>query len=227
MSSSELKLFIRKTADSLGFSHVGISPASKDPIKTQQLNMWLDNDYHATMEWMEIRAAERGNIHTYFPEVKSVISLSMNYFTGNVDHNNNIGKISNYAWGDDYHNIIKPRLYELLNSIQSKQIDTKGIVCIDTSPIMEKAWAQKGGLGWIGKHTNLITRDYGSWIFLGEILLNIELEYDMPFVEDLCGSCTACLDACPTQAFPEPYILDSSKCISYLTIELIISSNWY
>ena len=143
----------------------------------------------------------------------------MNYFTRNVDHNNNIGKISNYAWGDDYHNIIKPRLYELLNSIQSKQIDTKGIVCIDTSPIMEKAWAQKGGLGWIGKHTNLITRDYGSWIFLGEILLNIELEYDMPFVEDLCGSCTACLDACPTQAFPEPYILDSSKCISYLTIE--------
>ena len=113
MSSSELKLFIRKTADRLGFSHVGISPASKDPIKTQQLNMWLDNDYHATMEWMEIRAAERGNIHTYFPEVKSVISLSMNYFTGNVDHNNNIGKISNYAWGDDYHNIIKPFLLQI------------------------------------------------------------------------------------------------------------------
>ena len=171
------------------------------------------------MSWMKTRSEERRNIYKYSPEAKSVISLSMNYFTGNSSTNKNIGKISNYAWGDDYHQIIKPRLYELLNSIKSKQPNTKGVVCVDTSPVMEKTWAQIGGLGWIGKHTNLITRDYGSWIFLGEVLLNIELEYDMPFIEDLCGSCTACMDACPTNAFPKPYVLDASKCISYLTIE--------
>ena len=170
------------------------------------------------MGWMQTRSEERTNIYTYFPEAKSVISLAMNYFTGNAN-NDIMGKISNYAWGDDYHETIKPRLNSLLNSIISKQSDAVGIVCVDTSPVMEKAWAQKGGLGWIGKHTNLITRDYGSWIFLGEIVINLELEYDMPFIEDLCGSCTACLDACPTNAFPEPYVLDSSKCISYLTIE--------
>ena len=220
MSLSELKQFIQDTASNLGFSHVGIAPAFQDSSTAQQLKQWLNNGYHASMGWMQTRAEERSDIHTYFPEAKSVISLSMNYFTGSSDSYNNIGKISNYAWGDDYHEIIKPRLYELLNSIKSKQqSDIKGVVCIDTSPVMEKAWAQKAGLGWIGKHTNLITNDYGSWIFLGEILLNIELEYDLPFTEDLCGSCTACLDACPTSAFPEPYVLDASKCISYLTIE--------
>ena len=198
---------------------MGISAASQNPNSGKQLKQWLNNGYHASMEWMQTRSEERSNIYNYFPEVKSVISLSMNYFTGNVDNNNTIGKISNYAWGDDYHKIIKPRLYKFLNSIKSKEPDIKGVVCIDTAPIMEKAWAQKGGLGWIGKHTNLITRDYGSWIFLGEVLLNIELDYDIPFKDDLCGSCTACMDACPTNAFPEPYVLDASKCISYLTIE--------
>ncbi len=183
------------------------------------MEQWLNNGYHASMRWMKTRSEERSNIYKYFPEAKSVISLSMNYFTGNSDNNYNTGKISNYAWGDDYHKIIKPRLYELLNSIQSKQSNIKGVVCIDTSPVMEKAWAQMGGLGWIGKHTNLITRNYGSWIFLGEVLINIPLEYDMPFIEDLCGSCTACMDACPTNAFPKAYVLDASKCISYLTIE--------
>ena len=198
---------------------MGISGASQNPNSEKQLKQWLNNGYHASMEWMQTRSEERSNIYNYFPEVKSVISLSMNYFTGNVNNNNTIGKISNYAWGDDYHKIIKPRLYKFLNSITSKLPGTKGVVCIDTAPIMEKVWAQKGGLGWIGKHTNLITRDYGSWIFLGEILLNIELKYDLPFQDDLCGSCTACIDACPTNAFPEPYVLDASKCISYLTIE--------
>ena len=219
MTQPELKKFIQKTAAKLGFSHVGISSATHDNITIKHLDQWLNNGYHASMEWMKIRSGERSEICQYFPEIKSVISLSMNYFTGNTSHNDNIGKISNYAWGDDYHMIIKPRLNDLLHTIKSKIPDTNGVVCIDTSPIMEKSWAQKGGLGWIGKHTNLITRDYGSWIFLGEILLDIELEYDKPFIEDLCGSCTACLDACPTNAFPEPYVLDSSKCISYLTIE--------
>ena len=125
---------------------------------------------------------------------------------------------SNYAWGDDYHKIIKGKLLNILKLIESKE-SIKGIACVDTSPVMEKVWAQKGGIGWIGKHTNLITRSHGSWIFLGEIIIDFELEPDQEFIDDLCGSCTACLDACPTQAFPQPYVLDSTKCISYLTIE--------
>jgi len=219
LSPSELKRFIKNTSSDLGFAQIGISPTSQDSIKSQQLQQWIENGYHASMQWMESRYHERSNILEYFPEAKSVISVSMNYFTGNAHEGKNIGKISNYAWGDDYHEILKPRLSQLLKSIKSIKPNLKGLVCVDTSPVMEKAWAQKSGLGWIGKHTNLITQDYGSWVFLGEIILNIELEYDLPFIEDLCGSCTACLDACPTQAFPEPYVLDSSKCISYLTIE--------
>ena len=171
------------------------------------------------MHWMEKRYAERGNIHNYYPEAKSVISVAINYFTGTALNQKNIGKISNYAWGDDYHDLIKPRLHQLLKEIKSIDPNINGIACVDTSPIMEKDWAQQAGIGWIGKHTNLITRDYGSWLFLGELLIDIELSYDKPFIEDLCGTCTACLDACPTDAFPEPYVLDSSKCISYLTIE--------
>jgi epoxyqueuosine reductase len=171
------------------------------------------------MQWMENRADERGDVAKYYPKAKSVISLGLNYFTGNASLHPDVGKISNYAWGDDYHDLIKSRLYNLLSEIKSKYPKINGIACVDTSPIMEKDWAQKAGLGWIGKHTNLITRDYGSWIFLGELLLDVELEYDMPFDDDLCGTCTACLDACPTNAFPEPYVLDSNKCISYLTIE--------
>ena len=171
------------------------------------------------MRWMEQRADERGDIGTYYPEAKSVISLGLNYFTGNASPDPDVGKISNYAWGDDYHDLIKSRLYILLRKIKSKYPEVNGIACVDTSPIMEKDWAQKSGIGWIGKHTNLITCDYGSWIFLGELLLDVELKYDTPFDDDLCGTCTACLDACPTDAFPEPYVLDSNKCISYLTIE--------
>ena len=219
MSTIELNQFIRETAHNLGFSKIGIAPANPDPLSEKQLTTWLDYGYHATMNWMEKRAGERGNIHNYFPEAKSVISLALNYFTGTSSNSANVGKVSNYAWGDDYHELMKPRLYQFLREIKSINSGTNGVVCVDTSPIMEKDWAQKAGIGWIGKHTNLITKDLGSWIFLGEILLDIELDYDNSFTEDLCGTCTACLDACPTNAFPEPYVLDASKCISYLTIE--------
>ena len=219
LSTIELKQFIRETTQNLGFSKIGIAPAQPHPLYEKHLSSWLEKDYHATMSWMKKRSHERGNIHNYFPEAKSVISLALNYFTGTVSNMEDVGKISNYAWGNDYHDLIKPRLYQVLREIKSIEPNINGIVCVDTSPIMEKEWAQQAGLGWIGKHTNLITREIGSWVFLGEILLDIELEYDNPFVEDLCGTCTACLDACPTNAFPEPYVLDSSKCISYLTIE--------
>ena len=219
MSAIELKQFIRETAQNLGFSKIGIAPAKPETLTENKLHSWLGNNYHATMSWMEKRSSERGNIHNYFPNAKSVISVALNYFTGTTSNKNEIGKISNYAWGNDYHSLIKSRLLQLLSEIKSIDPNIDGITCVDTSPIMEKDWAQKAGIGWIGKHTNLITRDYGSWVFLGEVLLDIELEYDQVFVEDLCGTCTACLEACPTDAFPEPYVLDSSKCISYLTIE--------
>ena len=219
MSTIELNQFIRETAQDLGFSKLGIAPATPEQQSTNRLDSWLTKGYHSTMYWMGKRADERGDIGKYYPEAKSVISLGLNYFTGNVSSEPDVGKISNYAWGDDYHDIIKSRLYQLLGEIKSKFPKINGIACVDTSPIMEKDWAQKAGIGWIGKHTNLITRDYGSWIFLSELLLDVELEYDTPFDEDLCGTCTACLDACPTDAFPEPYVLDSNKCISYLTIE--------
>ena len=219
MSPTELNQFIRKTAKQLGFSKIGIASAISDSLSNDKLTTWLNNNYHSSMHWMEKRSDERGNIHTYYPQAKSVISVGLNYFTGTASNGNNAGKISNYAWGDDYHDLIKPRLYQLLGDIKFIYPEVNGIVCVDTSPIMEKDWAQKSGIGWIGKHTNLITRDFGSWIFLGELLLDVELEYDTPFDDDLCGTCTACLDACPTDAFPESYVLDSNKCISYLTIE--------
>ena len=215
----ELKQFIKNCAKDLGFTHIGFTSPNHTYFLNDILNFWLNNNYHGSMDWIKIREKERKNIFNYYPQVKTVISLSMNYFTGNANKKSDNGKISNYAWGDDYHTLIKPRLLKLLQLIKEKQTNISGIACVDTSPIMEKFWAQKSGIGWIGKHTNLITKDFGSWVFLGEILLNVAIENDTPFKEDLCGTCTACLDACPTNAFPEPFILDSSKCISYLTIE--------
>tara|TARA_B100000959_G_scaffold261299_1_gene298727 strand:- start:377 stop:1306 length:930 start_codon:yes stop_codon:yes gene_type:complete len=216
---TELKKFIHDTSIELGFSHVGFSSATNIDKNSYQLKQWIDNGFHASMKWMENRSEERSDIFKYFPKAKTIISMSMNYFTGNASTEYGVGKISNYAWGDDYHKIIKAKLLNILKLIKSKEPKINGIACVDTSPVMEKAWAQKGGIGWIGKHTNLITKSHGSWIFLGEIIIDFELEPDQEFIDDLCGSCTACLDACPTQAFPQPYVLDSTKCISYLTIE--------
>ena len=210
---------IKKKAQELGFQKVGIAKAEPTPEEKNNLETWLDQGCHATMGWMEKRKDERSNIHTYFPEAKSIISIGMNYHVakGQNDINSNL-KLSTYAWGDDYHDVLKKRIFQLLKWIKESQTEIKGIVCVDTSPVMDKVWAQRAGLGWIGKHTNLISRDQGSWLFLGELILNMELEYDTPFVEDLCGGCTACIEACPTQALEE-YRINAGKCISYLTIE--------
>ena len=212
----KLSIFIKESANTLGFEKVGIASAVSLDTPAERLDEWLHQGRHATMNWMAVRAEERKNILNYFPEAKSVISVGMNYFHGIADGEM---KISNYAWGDDYHDLLKKRLYQLLKLVKERLPDVKGVVCVDTSPVMEKVWAQRAGLGWIGKHTNLISRDYGSWLFLGELILDCELDYDDPFEEDLCGSCTACLDACPTDAIVEDYVLDSRRCISYLTIE--------
>jgi len=153
--------------------------------------------------------------------VRSVVVLATNYFTPH-DHSDDPdrGKISRYAWGDDYHDVVRENTQTLLDRLKVEDPEIEGRVCVDTAPMMEKAWAVRAGLGWIGKHSNLITKDVGSWVFLSELLLNVELEYDHDIVEDHCGTCTACLDACPTSAIVEPYVVDSRKCISYATIEL-------
>ena len=210
---------IKEKAIELGFHKVGIAKAAKTKQEQERLNQWLDQKKHADMEWIENRKSERGNIFNYFSEAKTVISLGMNYYVGKDQSDlTSDFKFSNYAWGDDYHLVIKSKLFSLLEFIKNKKSNVKGLVCVDTAPIMEKVWAQRAGLGWQGKHTNLISTDFGSWLFLGEIIIDFELEPDDPFTKDLCGSCTACIDACPTHALGE-YELDSGKCISYLTIE--------
>ena len=210
---------IKKKAEELGFQKVGIARAEKTPKEKSDLDSWLMQGNHASMTWMMNRKDERGNIHKYFPEARSVIAVGMNYYTGkNQDDLRSDYKFSNYAWGDDYHTVLKKQLYQLLNWIKENNSKVKGVVCVDTSPVMDKVWAQRGGLGWIGKHTNLISRDLGSWLFLGELILDLALDYDAPFEEDLCGTCLACIESCPTHALDE-YKIDAGKCISYLTIE--------
>ncbi len=212
-------VLIKEKVKQLGFQKVGIARAREYPEDQRNLNLWLEEGRNGTMEWINTRKEERGNLFNYFPEAKSVISVGLNYYVGTKQKDLNADyKFSNYAWGDDYHNVLKEKLFELLNWINAKSTEVKGLVCVDTAPIMEKVWAREAGLGWIGKHTNLITTDYGSWIFLGELLLDIELDYDPIFNEDLCGKCTACIDSCPTDAIGS-YKIDAKKCISYLTIE--------
>ena len=156
-----------------------------------------------------------------FPPARSVVVVAKNYYTP-AQHQNDpaTGKISRYAWGDDYHDVIAGKLHSLLSWIKETVPGAEGKVCVDIQPMMDKSWAVCAGLGWLGKHTNVITPEYGSWVFIGELLLNFELEYDRQQVEDHCGTCTLCIDACPTGAITEPYVLDSNKCISYATIEL-------
>jgi len=212
---------IKAKAAELGFAKCGIVPAMPLPAEGERLRSWLRSQFHGEMRWMEREPEKRSDPRLIFPEARSLIAVAMNYFTPH-EHSSDaaLGKISRYAWGDDYHDILKQRLYELLEWIKSEAPEANGKVCVDTAPLMEKAWAVRAGLGWIGKHSNLITKDVGSWVFLGEILLDIELEYDREIVGDHCGTCTACLDACPTGAIVEPYMVDARKCISYATIEL-------
>ena len=214
-----LTLKIKSKAKEIGFEKVGIAKAVTTKTEQSRLNTWIKEGSHASMKWLENRKNERGDIHSYFPEAKSVISVGLNYYIGkNQTDLKSDYKFSNYSWGEDYHQILKKKLFNLLAWIKKSEPKIKGLVCVDTAPVMEKVWAQRAGLGWIGKHTNLISTDYGSWLFLGELILDIDLKTDLMFNEDLCGSCTACLDACPTKALTE-YKIESEKCISYKTIE--------
>jgi len=210
---------IKTQAMELGFSKVGIARAESLTEEGSRLQEWLAKGYHGTMQWMKRDSEKRADPCLVFPHTKSVVCVAMNYYSPERHSDNpERSKISRYAWGDDYHMIMTERLEELLEFIKSNIPEVKGRFYVDTGPMMDKIWAVRSGIGWMGKHSNVITCEYSSWIFLGEILLDVELDYDEP-ITDLCGTCTACIDACPTKAIIQPYVIDSNKCISYLTIE--------
>ena len=212
---------IKDKAYEIGFHKIGIAAVEHLSDEAEKLDQWLKKGFHGEMAWLAHEPEKRADPTLVSPGAKSVIVCALNYFTPHYhDNDPKKGKISRYAWGDDYHDVVKEKLNALLAWITTQRPDAEGKACVDTAPVMDKAWAVRAGLGWIGKHTNLITTDLGSWVFLGEILLNLELDYDDEVVDDHCGSCTACLDACPTNAIVEPYVVDSRACISYATIEL-------
>ncbi|PYS98712.1 MAG: tRNA epoxyqueuosine(34) reductase QueG [Acidobacteria bacterium] len=208
---------IKQKAGELGIDKIGFSRAVSLTEDRPHFADWLNRGFHGEMAWLEREPEKRTDPQMIFPGAKTVVSAAVNYYT--PGQHDGAGKISRYAWGDDYHDVVKEKLCALLDWIVAEDPNVTGKICVDTAPVMEKALAHRSGLGWIGKHSNVITKEYGSWIFLGEIILNIELDYDAPMA-DHCGSCTACIDACPTDAIVEPYIVDSNKCISYATIEL-------
>ena len=212
---------IKDQASSAGFEKVGIVRA--DALRTERahLKKWLDMGYQGEMKWMARDPDLRTDPRRFFPQAQSVVVVALNYYTSaKHTEESSTGKVSRYAWGDDYHDVLGSKLHSLLSWIKEQDPDAAGKVCVDIQPMLDKAWAVRAGLGWIGKHTNLITQEFGSWVFIGELLLNLELEYDTDGVEDHCGSCTLCIDACPTAAITEPYVVDSNKCISHATIEL-------
>ena len=210
--------FIKNKSIELGFISCGISKSAFLENEIGRFESWLKNNYHGKMSYMERNFDKRMDTRKLVDGSKSVISLLFNYYPSK-EINNNSFKISKYAYGNDYHFIIKDKLKTLLSSMRNEIGEIDGRVFVDSAPIMEKAWAKKSGLGWIGKNTNLISKKTGSFFFIAEIIVDLELEYDNE-VTDHCGSCTACLDACPTDALYEPYKIDASKCISYFTIEL-------
>jgi epoxyqueuosine reductase len=217
LSSAE----IRAKALEIGFTSVGIVAAKRLETAEARLKEWLARGHQGTMAWMEREPEKRADPGVFMPGCRSVVVCTLNYYTPSehIDSPSH-GKISRYAWGDDYHDVLREKLNAMIKWVHGRAPDVQAKICVDTAPFMDKAWAAHAGLGWIGKHTNLITRDVGSWVFIGSILLDAELEYDRAKMEDHCGSCTACIDACPTDAICEPYIVDSTRCISYATIEL-------
>ena len=210
---------IKAEAKRLGFLSCGISKAEFLEEEAPRLERWLHNNMHGNMHYMENHFDKRLDPTLLVEGSKSVISLTYNYYTDAVQQDADAPKISKYAYGVDYHYVIKDKLNQLLEYIKDEIGDVHGRAFVDSAPIMEKAWAKKSGLGWIGKHSNLITQKVGSYYFIAELIVDLDLEVDHA-VTDHCGSCTACIDACPTQAITEPYKVDGSKCISYFTIEL-------
>ena len=211
--------FIKLKSKELGFMSCGISKSGFLSDEAERFESWLKNNYHGKMSYMERNFDKRLDTTKLVENSKSVISLTYNYYPKKVLKSDSTFKVSKYAYGKDYHVVLKNKLKQLLNIMKDKFGSFQGRVFVDSAPILERAWAKKSGLGWIGKNTNLINKQSGSFFFLAEIIVDLELNYDNT-TTDHCGSCTACIDACPTNAIYEPYKLDASRCISYYTIEL-------
>jgi epoxyqueuosine reductase len=221
LSPARLTAEVKRRARELGFQKVGVVRAEALTEERARLEEWLRRGHHASMLWMERGVERRTDPRELLPGARTVVAVALNYYTPHAHTDApGAGKISRYAWGDDYHDVLGEKLKALLAFVKELAPDANGKVCVDAQPAMDKAWAVRAGLGWIGKHTNLITRDYGSWVFLGELVLDVEMEYDAAREEDHCGTCALCIEACPTEAITEAYVVDSNLCISHATIEL-------
>ncbi|GBD05137.1 Epoxyqueuosine reductase [bacterium HR20] len=219
LSTAALTKELKDYCHRLGFDAVGIARAEALDDQREHLNTWLTRGYHATMHYMERTSQKRLDPRQILPSARSIVVVAMSYDTPyrHTDQPNR-GKISRYGWGDDYHDVLLPKLRAAAAWLANRVPNAESKVYVDTGPVMEKQWARRAGIGWQGKNTNVISRTMGSFFFLGVLLTSVELEADAP-IPDYCGTCTACLDACPTGALVEPYVLDASRCISYWTIE--------
>jgi epoxyqueuosine reductase len=211
---------IKTEAKNLGFIFCGIAKAGFLEDEAPRLEAWLNKGMHGEMQYMENHFDKRLDPRLLVDGARSVISLGLNYYTEDNQQDELAPKISRYAYGADYHHVIKDKLKQLLHIINEKIGEVSGRAFVDSAPVLDKAWAKKAGMGWIGKNANLISKKSGSFFFLAELIVDIDLEYDIEPTADHCGNCTRCIDACPTEAIVAPYIVDGSRCISYLTIEL-------
>lgn len=211
---------IKREAKNLGFMQCGIAKAGYLESEASRLEKWLANNNHGQMAYMENYFDKRLDPRLLVDGAKSVISLSLNYYSEDLQKDPSAPKISKYAYGEDYHTLIKEKLKKLLQFIEEQIGEVSGRAFVDSAPVLDRAWAKKAGLGWVGKNANIISKQSGSFFFLAELIIDLELAYDEPFAADYCGTCTKCIDACPTEAIIAPQTIDSNKCISYLTIEL-------
>ena len=220
IGKKEYTSFIKNEAIRLGFQSCGISRAEFLENEAPRLEKWLNNSFHGEMAYMENHFDKRLDPTLLVEGAKSVISLSINYYSDAIQNDPSSPKISRYAYGDDYHMVIKYKLKQLMESISENIGEINGRAFVDSAPVLDKAWAKKSGLGWTGKNTNLINKKTGSFFFLAELITDLQLEFDVAPTRDHCGTCTRCIDECPTEAIVAPYVVDGSRCISYLTIEL-------
>lgn len=219
-NAARYSALIKAEALRLGFMQCGIAKADFLEEEAPRLENWLKNQHHGEMNYMENHFDKRLDPRLLVDDAKSVISLTLNYYPESQQQDPEAPKISKYAYGMDYHLVIKEKLFQLLNFISEEIGEVSGRAFVDSAPVLDRAWAKRAGIGWIGKNSNLINKKSGSFFFLAELIVDLELEYDQPFQTDHCGTCTKCIDACPTDAILSPFIIDAKKCISYLTIEL-------
>ncbi len=227
---SKITRELKAQAQRLGFGLVGVARAERLDAEAQRLEAWLEAGRHGgetgAMPWMARNVDKRTDPRLLVPGARSVVSVAHTYLAPGAEPladadalARGVGKVSRYAWGDDYHDVLKEKLAELFDWLDTASGGAGGRAFVDSAPVMDKVWAQRAGIGWIGKNTNLLTRSHGSFVFLGELIVDVDLDADDPFAADHCGSCTRCLDACPTDALDEPYQIDATRCISYHTIE--------